>query len=995
MKHSWTKLLLVSVMLMGLFLKVDAQQKTPREIHLNMSVSSPEADNSVETELQSFEIADGYEVTLFADETDQISNPIAIRWDARGRLWVLCTLAYPQIFPTEKANDKIFILEDTDGDGRADKTIVFVDGLNMPTGFALGDGGVYIGEGENLIFLRDTDGDDRADLREEIFSGFGTGDTHQNINSFAWSPDGELLFCQGLHCFSRIETPWGIARMNQHGVWRLRPRRQQLHAFRGGSGLNPWGIAFGQWGEPFVKGNNSELSELLPIMVPTERRQTPLDIGRTQIKSMICEIVDSPALPDDLQGDVLIAGYFGHLIDRMKLETHGAGHRAELQPPLLRTDHRSFRPVDIRTGPDGALYIVDWYNPIIGHYQASFRHPDRDSAHGRIWKITGKNYPTQTITDLTVLTISALLDRLKTAPLRERERVREELSSRKSKKVIKALDSWTHGLDPDEADYEHHLFEALCVYAWHESVNEALLDQLLEADTPQARAFATRLVGRWNDRLPNPQALLKKAVADVSPRVRLEAVVTSSYIQDPQAIVIATRTLDKPMDRFIEAALIQTTHALKPEWWPAMVAGKLDFTHYDHLAFVLKQAGDEDAAGIVRKLLRKDRLKPETVETLMSLLIDIGTAKDLRWALGRITKTPTLLNAMVDAVHLREIQPAGDLIELITAMINSGDPEVQTQAVRLAGACKIILLAERIRHIISDSSLATPLRSAAIESLGTLRGHQAIQKIIAAIDDPLPNIRYAALRTLCRLDLKQAAKAANEWLRRSSSEDDVRNIITPFLGFKRGPGILASALANEPVKHTLATHIRSVLGTAGRYEHDIEKVLQVAETKDKVGLPEYSEPYVQALAAEVKYGDAANGAKIYASPALSCVACHRMGDEGGILGPELTAVGAGVPVELLIEAILWPDRQLKEGYIARTLTTKDGRIINGYVQSENKQHTVIRDAATGQIQTILNKQVISRRGTGTLMPPGLTAHLSPEQLRDLIRFLSEQKGTVR
>ncbi|MEZ5301354.1 MAG: hypothetical protein R3F11_11980 [Verrucomicrobiales bacterium] len=355
---------------------------------LGQSVLEPVADNSPEAELASFEIAPGYSANLFASEKDGVANPIAMRWDARGRLWVLCSLVYPQLVPTDPIDDKLYILEDTDGDGRADSTKVFAEGLNMPTGFALGDGGVYLGEGEDLVFLRDADGDGRADSREVIFSGFGTGDTHQNINSFTWSPDGELLFCQGLHAFSRIETPWGIERLDQHGVWRMRPRRRQLHAFRGCSGQNPWGIGYGYWGEPFVKGNNTELSELLPVMVATENYHPPLDIGATKIKAMIALVVDSPHLPDDLQGDVLIAGYFGRLIDRLAMEPDGSGHRGTLQPPLLRTDHRSFRPVDLNIGPDGALYVADWYNPIIGHYQASFRHPDRDKAHYRIWRIT-------------------------------------------------------------------------------------------------------------------------------------------------------------------------------------------------------------------------------------------------------------------------------------------------------------------------------------------------------------------------------------------------------------------------------------------------------------------------------------------------------------------------------------------------------------------------------------------------------------------------------
>ena len=285
-----------------------AQQK-------NYSVGPALQDNSAKAELSSFEIAPGYDVSLFASEENGIANPIVMRWGPKGRLWVLCSLVYPQAIPTETPDDKLFILKDTDQDGHVDETLVFADGLDMPTGFAIGNGGVYLGQGQDLLFLRDTNGDDRADTREVLLSGFGTGDTHQNINSFTWTPGGELLFCQGLHNFSRVETPWGIVRMDEHGVWRLRPRRMQLQAFRGCSGQNPWGLSHGHWGEPFAKSNGNAVSELLPVMVHTENRHPPLDIGGTRIKSMICEIIDSPALPEDLQGNIVIAGYFAHLVE--------------------------------------------------------------------------------------------------------------------------------------------------------------------------------------------------------------------------------------------------------------------------------------------------------------------------------------------------------------------------------------------------------------------------------------------------------------------------------------------------------------------------------------------------------------------------------------------------------------------------------------------------------------------------------------------------------
>tara|TARA_B110000037_G_scaffold219999_1_gene286558 strand:+ start:339 stop:3317 length:2979 start_codon:yes stop_codon:yes gene_type:complete len=963
-----------------------------------LSVAPPEKDNSVAAELNSFELAPGYQANLFADETDGIANPVCMNWDAAGRLWVLCTWVYPQAVPTDPPDDKLLILEDTDADGRADKTTVFARGLNMPTGFAIGDGGAYVGEGNDLLHLADTDGDDEADSRRVLLTGFGTGDTHQNINSFTWSPGGELLFCQGLHSFSRVETPWGIRRLDEHGSWRLRPKRLQLHAHRRtAGGGNPWGIAFGHWGEPFIKSNGPGISELLPGMVQTEfigsQWGGEMGIGKTQIKSMIIEFADSPHLPDDIQDDMLIAGYFGHIIDRLGWSVDGSGHRLSNKPPLLKTPHRAFRPVDIRIGPDGAIYIADWMNPIIGHYQASFRHPDRDKTHGRVWRITAKDRPLAEAPDFLNMGAPELCEYLKSDWRYERYQAKRRLTDLPAKQVIPALEAWIARLDPKDPDTEHHRFEALGVFESHEIVNRPLLETLLAAKDYRARAYATRVIGRWSDRLQAPLELLDRSVSDENARVRLEAIVACSDIHRAGAMVVAAKATDKPMDRFTNHALSQTAHALAPHWLPALKDGKIQFERPANLTFVLRAYGGKDVVAQVRGLLGGNELNPAASTGLMTLLVEIGTPADLRWVLDRAADKPSVLNALVGANRVRGIRPAGELAEPLEQMLVGKNVEVRTHAIRLAGEWKASALTDRIGKILSDVDAPAKLRAAAVESLGQLRGVDALDAISKAVGDPAPEIQQAALRALCEIDLPKAAQQASALLRKATDDAQTRLIVTPFLGQKGGAAALASALGTAPISPELATRVRAVLGAAGRYDPALDRLLRDAAVDGSVGIPQHSEAYVRALSSEVETrGNAANGAKVYASAGLSCIACHKMGDAGGVLGPELTAVGAGVPIELLIEAVLWPKRQIKEGYTATTLTTKAGKVIGGYVDTENKQRIVIRDAATGTTQSIATAQVAIRQDAGSLMPPGLTAGLSRADLRDLIRFLAEQKG---
>ena len=170
-----------------------------------------------------------------------------MNFDAKGRLWVASSEVYPQIKPGEVANDKVVILEDTDSDGKADKTTVFADKLLIPTGVEPGDGGAYVANSTELVHLADTDGDGKADVREVVLSGFGTEDTHHILHTLRWGPDGMLYFNQSIYIHSHVETPWGVRRLGGGGIWQFRPESAWLDIFARGW-WNPWGHHFDRWG---------------------------------------------------------------------------------------------------------------------------------------------------------------------------------------------------------------------------------------------------------------------------------------------------------------------------------------------------------------------------------------------------------------------------------------------------------------------------------------------------------------------------------------------------------------------------------------------------------------------------------------------------------------------------------------------------------------------------------------------------------------------------
>lgn len=525
--------------------------------------------------------AEGFEVNLFASEKEfPIGNPVSLTFDSRGRLWVATLPSYPQYLPGHPPDDKLIILEDTDGDGRADKHTVFADGLYLPTGFELGDGGVYVAQQPNLVFLKDSDGDDVADERHVILHGFGTEDSHHAISVFTWDPGGALYFQEGTFHHSQVETPWGPVRLVDAGVFRFEPRSYRLSVFVSYGFANPWGHVFDRWGQNFIadaSNGNNYFAAPFSGHVEYPRKHPPMKVftpNRVRPTSG-CEIVSSRHFPDSLQGNFLINNTIGfHGIKQHEIIEEGSGFTAREVEPLLRSSDINFRPVDLQFGPDGALYVVDWFNPLVGHMQYSLRDPRRDHTHGRIWRITYKHKPLLTPPQIAGQSLEGLLELLKEYEDRTRYRVRRELRERDSEKVEAALEKWVASLDPGEKDYDHHLLEALWVYQSLDRVKPGLLKKVLASKEFRARAAATRVLRYWLDRVGRPMELLRGAVNDPHPRVRLEGVVALSFLPQAEAAEVALEAVRHPMDYYLDYGLKETLATLEPYWKPLLSAGK-------------------------------------------------------------------------------------------------------------------------------------------------------------------------------------------------------------------------------------------------------------------------------------------------------------------------------------------------------------------------------------------------------------------------------------
>jgi glucose/arabinose dehydrogenase/lysophospholipase L1-like esterase len=526
---------------------------------------------SAEESAQLFTVPDGFEVQLFASEKQfpELMNPVQFAFDARGRLWVTTMPSYPGYLPGETPDDKILILEDTNGDGKADKSTVFADGLHIPTGIELADGGAYVGAQPNLMFLKDTNGDDKADIRERILHGFDSADSHHAIHAFEWGPGGDLYFGEGTFHHTQIETPYGPQRVKDAGFFRYEPKTEKLDIFVSYGFANPWGINWDHWGQTFIADASGGANYFATafsgdVDYPTKHPNMKQFLVKQWRPTCGCEFVSSRQFPEDMQGNYLLnncIGFQGTL--NYKVSEEGSGFHADPVEPLLRSSDPNFRPVDLQFGPDGTLFICDWFNPLVGHMQHSIRDPNRDHTHGRIWRVVYKNKPLLTPPKIEGASIESLIALLKEPEYRTRYRVRRELRSRDTTAVTDALDQWTASLDVTKSEDAHHMLEALWVKQHHDAVDPSLLGKLLTAPEPRARAAAVRVLCYWRDRVPDVLKQLQARVNDEHPRVRLEAVRALSFFHTSEALDIAVESLVYDQDAYLEYTLKETMATLE------------------------------------------------------------------------------------------------------------------------------------------------------------------------------------------------------------------------------------------------------------------------------------------------------------------------------------------------------------------------------------------------------------------------------------------------
>lgn len=965
-----------------------------------------------------------------------INKPMNFDWDPAGRLWVAETPEYPNgrrgmrpdyrgkewkdhggIDPTpgdqeRKAHDKISILTDTNGDGVMDKKDVFYEGLDLVTGFVFHKDGVIVTQAPEILFIRDTDGDGKADKVETLYSNLGKGDTHAVINNPRWGWDGWIYATHGYSASSDVKNAKGETQGTiGSGVVRFRPDGSKIEQYSSKGG-NTWGLTI--TGDNRVMWTQPTSGQLLMQTVLPEYALARGKIGNTTSYKVVepspksfpamsweqlayvqidwvgsftaaagCAIYDGGAWPAEYNGDYFVTEPTINIIHHTRLTPDGSSYTAKKLPgreetEFVRSKDMWWRPIETRIGPDGALYVGDFYNQAVIHndtrgpdhnkVNAAVR-PDRDHYFGRIWRIDHKDAKKLTVPDLSKASTKELAEALK-HPNRSVRMTASRLLIEKLGFREEREDDW-----PTLDTINSPVAETRIATLWTLRGTKDLRggEGLQDPDAAVRRNGALMIAAGVNIRTKSGEEipfgrLLPKHLKDSDAQVRV-------------ATLLAMAESD--LDRFSAAALITA--------WP-----KLDDDFQRSAAI---GAGSRNAVAAISAAL--DAADTAALAPFVSALTDSLAEKPDEAA--RLVVVLAAKPATADALKRSVLESLAKKLKQIPTLT----PEITAAITKL---------------------LASPVAQAALplaakwDKTGAFKNEIGKQftALVAAANDAKASEdqRLAAVRSLLGLSgtIPDATKAVTELLGAKTSPGFQRSVILA-LGESDGAAIgakLASSFDHLPAEaqtvafDTLlkrpdwtnafldAVQAKTIdltkLGPANSFRLRSHANKKVAERAGKLldelnPLAKAKKEAIAKLSPVVEQkGDAANGKALFTT---TCAICHEFGGAGAKIGPGLTGMGSHGAGELL-SAIVDPNAEVDPSFVAWNIETRDGQLYNGVIESENPTTITLKSLAG--MQQVRVADIKSRVNTGrSLMPEGFEG-LGGETLRDIIAYMQSVDG---
>jgi len=991
---------------------------------------------SPEEELKEFRLPEGFAIELVAAEPE-IQKPMNLAFDARGRLWVTHSIEYP-FAPKEGAphRDGLTVLSDFGPDGRARKAVRFADDLNIPIGvlpLGLGDEAI-VWSIPNIWKLSDTDGDGKADTREILYGPFDFVDTHGDQNSFRLGPDGWVYACHGFRNDSKIKLKGEgevVLTMQSGNTYRFKPDGSAIEQVTWGQ-VNPFGMCFDSLGNQFnadchsrpvtmlLRGANYESFGKPHDGLGYAPPMTGHDHGSTGIAGALV-YDDAAGFPAEYQGNLFVGNVITNTVHRDRLQWKGSSPWVDAPEDFLVCDDWWFRPVDLQTGPDGALYIADFYNCIIGHYEVDLLHPRRDRERGRIWRVVWKG---------------------EQATQRDGTPRPVDLQSA-TPATLQSL------LGDDNQTLRHLAFQRLLALgATDERIPRDCL--LLASDTAApsaARALATWILARL-DRLDSLS--IERLSQDPERMVRVHLVKALDAAAgwpgfDGERANTVTRMLTDD-DAIVRRAAAEAlgSHPSRATFAPLLEALRATDTADVQLVHALRIAMRNhlrSAAGgraVAPADLATWHFLPGDRERLIDVLLAVPDAEAAWQAFVMARSGGALLERASSAVaRLCPDERIAEAVALTLARDASGD---DAGAQKRSFAAFFDGLGQAGKRLTPGTTLADWGGKLAAGVLSRHEGRQAAETLVslkvveqlpsaapagdvaAALTDRLlpPDVRIAAAATLLALDLDRAGPLLAAVALDAGEPAPLREAVFRQLGGTdvdanretlcevvaiASPSLrqaAAWALASRPAGAERLLQLVAAGKTTGavlqygpvserlRASNIVDLDARLAElTRDLPAADEAIRQQIERVAAIHGQGKASvdTGRGLFNKV---CAQCHRLGGFGPAIGPQLDGIGQRGS-ERLLEDLLDPSRNVDEAFRLTTVVTTDGRAISGLKLRDDGGDLILADTLGKEIRVPaaeIDETSVSRLSP---MPANVAELVGEENVPHLLEFLLQQR----
>jgi putative membrane-bound dehydrogenase-like protein len=961
---------------------------------------------SPEEAVRKMTVPEGFTVEVVAAEPE-IVNPVAMTFDERGRIWVTESFEYPRPEPGP-GRDRVKILEDTDRDGRVDQVSVFMEGLNIPSGIAVGHGGVWIANAPDILFVQDTDGDGKADRQEVVVTGFGRTDTHELPNSLTWGPDGWLYGLNGIFNRSHVTYPKDSPRANDKpegwtftaAMFRIHPRTREFQLFAEGTS-NPWGIAFNNEGSAFVSA--CVIDHLWHIVetgyyhrqagaYPPYTWKIESIVRHKHQKAAYCGLhfFDSDAYPEPFREKLYMGNIHGNCVNVDRLRRDGSTYFATGEPDFLSANDAWFMPVAQKTGPDGCLYVLDWYDQY--HcYQDARRDPAGiERGKGRLYRVRYKETPRAPRFDLAKESDEQLIERLKSPNVYFRDLAQRILAERNAPAAVPLL----LRLVADSKAPRKGRLHALYALAGMDGTAQRLVQALGIQDDETLRAWGVRIA--FNDPLLRAGIDLAQQLPFmpggpevVSPEVRLQSVIGLSKLTPSRDVLrrllgILEVSADDPLiprivwrnlhplleergDEFLELLVAERrvgapgVSAILPRIAERIMGRKQATGH--SIATLLQMLDSRDAAA-ARACLEQLASRLQTGEIAGKQITEIreSLAPVLAPWLASGAEHPLSFDAAIVAASWKDAAA----LESIRRIVSTADAPAET---RLKALGALVALSDESLRELLPTILASPadagagsaggnagFQSQVLGALGRGNDPRVADVILAAYKTLPPEVQSAAIDTLTQRAL---------WAR-------------PLLTAIARKEIPADALSVNQVRKLLASR-------------DAE--LADAVRKQWGTIREARNPKRDAVVAQMRGflrrtpGDAHRGQEVFSRV---CGECHRIYGKGADVGPDITLNGRN-SYEQLLSNVFDPSLVIGAAYQARTIVTTRGRVVTGLVAEESDQRIVLKVQGGKQEVIAANEIDEMKVSELSLMPEDLEKTLKPPEIADLFAFITLDK----